>query len=267
MTIVKTPAIVLRISPFSRTSRMVTWLTPEYGRVVTAIKGACRPKSAFLGQYDLASRCELLFYRHERDGVHIARECAPLEMRPRLREDWRAALAAGYLCELAGRTSQPMLDASATFELLDHTLDCLHGGAMLARMVMWFELKFLEGLGWAPNLTPCGECGVDEARRECRFALGAGRLVCARTPAHRQAGASVAVGAPMLRLLREWQVCARPEELDGAGALDAQLALGIRRFLGMFIQSHLEVPPAPRQALFGWLDASGAVAQGERVCP
>ena len=67
--ILATPAIALRVSPFSRTSRMVTWLTPAYGRLVTSIKGACRPKSAFLGQFDLASRCELLFYRRERDGV------------------------------------------------------------------------------------------------------------------------------------------------------------------------------------------------------
>ena len=40
--IIKTTAIVLRIHPFSRTSRVVTWLTSDFGRVVTVIKGADR---------------------------------------------------------------------------------------------------------------------------------------------------------------------------------------------------------------------------------
>ena len=48
----KSEAICLDIRPWSRTSHVVEWLTP-HGKIRTLVKGAVRPKSAFLGQYDL----------------------------------------------------------------------------------------------------------------------------------------------------------------------------------------------------------------------
>ena len=49
---IKTEAICLDIRPWSRTSHVVSWLTPM-GKVSTVVKGAVRAKSQFLGQYDL----------------------------------------------------------------------------------------------------------------------------------------------------------------------------------------------------------------------
>ena len=53
--IIKTQGIVLSIHPWSQTSHVVTWLTPDHGPVTTLVKGAVRTKSAFLGQYDLSA--------------------------------------------------------------------------------------------------------------------------------------------------------------------------------------------------------------------
>ena len=39
--VVKTEAIALLLYPFSQHSRVVVWLSPDRGRVVTVIKGAC----------------------------------------------------------------------------------------------------------------------------------------------------------------------------------------------------------------------------------
>ena len=92
--ILKTTALALRFYPFSNTSRIVAWLTPDQGRIATMVKGSQRPRSLFLGQYDLFYTCELLYHRRERGGLHIARECSPLKWREGLRRDWRAAAAA-----------------------------------------------------------------------------------------------------------------------------------------------------------------------------
>ena len=70
----KTKAIVLRITPYSKTSQIVSWITPDHGRLTTLVKGACRPKSAFLGQYDLFYTCEVIFYKNDRHTVHIMKE-------------------------------------------------------------------------------------------------------------------------------------------------------------------------------------------------
>ena len=74
--LLKSFAICLNVRPFSKTSQMVTWLTLDHGRVTTPVKGAQRPKSAFIGRYDVGYTCELVFYARERNGVHHIRECA-----------------------------------------------------------------------------------------------------------------------------------------------------------------------------------------------
>lgn len=254
--IIKTPALVLRIHPYSRTSRVVTWLTPDRGRVVTAIKGASRAKSTFLGQYDLAMRCELLFYRREHDGVHIARECTPLDLRPNLRADWRAAVAAGYLCELVGRVTEPMLDALSTFDLLDRTLTALDGGASPVPVILRFEFDLLETLGLAPDFRRCGDCDLAGTARPCRFSLPSGRLRCIHSPSHQPGGASVALDDNLLHALQSWQRLRDRSASTQGSSPSGDLTLAVRRFLGMFLQCHLDLPMASRQAAFAWLDSA-----------
>jgi recombinational DNA repair protein (RecF pathway) len=128
--IAKTEAIVLRVAPFSRTSHVVTWLTREYGRVGTVVKGAVRPKSAFLGQYDLFYTCELLFYERERNGLHVAKECSPLRPRVGLRREWRAYCCAAYICDLVYQSSLAGAQhLEGVFALLTEVLDWLACGA------------------------------------------------------------------------------------------------------------------------------------------
>lgn len=97
---VKCEAICLDVRPWSRTSHVVAWLTP-HGRIVTLVKGAVRPKSAFLGQYDLNYTCELVYYARSRGDLHALRECAPICLRAELRGDYRALALAGHFRRLA----------------------------------------------------------------------------------------------------------------------------------------------------------------------
>ena len=96
---IKTEAICLDIRPWSRTSHVVSWLTPT-GRVATVVKGAVRAKSQFLGQYDLNYTCDIVYYARAKGELHALRECAPLEMREELREDYRKLALAGYMRRL-----------------------------------------------------------------------------------------------------------------------------------------------------------------------
>ena len=145
----KTEALVLRVSPFSTTSQVVTWLTPVHGRIASAVKGAVRPKSRFLGQYDLFYTCELLFYARERNGLHATRECTPLDTRSRLRTDWRAFACASYICDLVLRAGIAG-HQHELYELSVTALDslCTHGAK--PPFLFWFELQFLATLGLAP---------------------------------------------------------------------------------------------------------------------
>ena len=98
--IIKTQGIVLTVHPWSRTSHIVTWLTPDHGPVTTLVKGAVRPKSAFLGQYDLFYTCDILYYARATADLHALREVTPRTFRENLRGRWRETALAGYAAGL-----------------------------------------------------------------------------------------------------------------------------------------------------------------------
>lgn len=155
-----TQAIVLRVHPFSETSHVVSWLTPDHGRIATVVKGALRPRSAFLGQYDLFYTCELVFYTRERAGLHIARECCPLKPRAALRRRWESTAFASYACDVASRLTYSGVCQGDLFSLLDGVLDAVAESPPRTTLVFWYELHALAAIGLAPRIGPdCLACG------------------------------------------------------------------------------------------------------------
>lgn len=242
--IVKTQGIVLNIRPWARTSHMVTWLTREYGLTVTSVKGACRPKSAFLGQYDVGYTCDMLFYRREHQGIHSIRECVPAQIREALRANWRAGAAASYFCDLTAAVSVPMQEAEGLYALLAASLDSLCHDTPGHGHLLAFEVALLERLGIFPDLSRCPICHTPE-QTWLRFSLASGRLLCAHA-------SPAAVTEPAITLHRD--VVAALNNISPATAArlphSGNLALGIRRFLGMFIRYHLDIYPAARRVAF-----------------
>ena len=251
--VVKTEAIALLLYPFSQHSRVVVWLSPDRGRVTTVIKGACRPKSFFLGQIDTGYRSELLYYAKEAGGSHYIRETSPLDIRPRLRENWRAAVAADYLCWLTAQSSEPMLDSAQLFEALDAALAALDGGGDPSRTVFAYEFRLLEALGLTPSFALCADCAVASLpRRPCRFLLPSGRPGCSFSAQNRPGESSVALSPDLLVALDATRRAALAGEAPPR--LPPNLALGVRRFLGLFRCHHLDLSPHPRRIAFEWLD-------------
>ena len=287
----RTDAIALRISPFSRTSHVVTWLSPEHGRVATVVKGACRPKSAFLGQYDICTTCELLFYRHEHESVHAIRECTPLAPRDALRDDWRRITTASYLCDLVARVAQPGQESTEIFQLLESTLDELCTQPATPDIILRFELNLLHHLGFLPHLEDCPECHAVQ-HPWLRFALAAGRVNCRHTTPIAANESAVTVHRDVLTHLHSLMIrepAVSPENRSTAKlphpsashhwtgthaaphrlppAQPPHLSLGSRRFLGIFMRFHLDTPAAPRRLAFELLETCPAtlgLAKGDR---
>ncbi|MBT7701821.1 MAG: DNA repair protein RecO [Verrucomicrobia bacterium] len=281
--IAKTDAVVLRVAPFSRTSHVVTWLTREYGRISTVVKGAVRPKSAFLGQYDLFYSCELLFYERERNGLHVAKECSPLKLRPGLRREWRAYACAAYICDLVYQSSlagERHLDG--VFELLTEVLDWLASGAAEARgisadrdarsrgrgapvgpgrgelgvVLHWFELRLLQVLGYAPHVERCVGCGVALGQRRSGFDAAHGGAFCLDCLSHPVPRHVVTVGPDTQALLRRWSGPDALTLLRNTVVSPKQL-LALRDLAGTMLAYCLETRPESRDVAMATLRAGG----------
>ena len=119
---IKTEAICLDIRPWSRTSHVVSWLTPM-GKVSTVVKGAVRAKSQFLGQYDLNYTCDIVYYARAKGELHALREAVPVEMREGLRGDYRKLALAGYMRRLVAELAPQGEECKAWYEELGRGID------------------------------------------------------------------------------------------------------------------------------------------------
>lgn len=234
----KTEAIVLRTHPFSRTSHVVAWLTRDGHRVATAVRGAMRPKSAFLGQYDLFQTCELLYYGRSRDGLHAARECTPLIRRDGLRDNWRAAFCASWFAALADSISDSGMAFPGLYRLLGESLDVLAAasGAPPVALFARFEAKSVVEAGLRPNFSAA-------SGRTVRFDLFDGHALAQDEEPDRQSDPVVRLPADVIAL---FDVFADSPSVGPASSFLVKTppaTTALLRFLGLFLHAHL--PDAP----------------------
>ena len=257
--IIKTDGIVLAIHPWSRTSHIVTWLTPDHGCVTTLVKGAVRPKSAFLGQYDLFYTCDLLYYARARGDMHALRETTPRNLRESLRGRWRETALAGYAAGLVKDLAPANGESSAWFSFLDSLLSRLEstGGSQLVATasggtrscasaliepggtrscasalleLVRLEMDILRLAGWSPDFS-----GMDKSADWTPVAIDHGR--CGE-------------GTRKVRLSpRTVAVLTRPDVPNHS----LETVEDAVRFLGVFLSYHLDTPPDVRRSLVALL--------------
>ena len=223
----KTAALVLDIRPWSRTSHIVTWLTPERGPIATIVKGAVRPKSAFLGQYDLFYTCELVYYVRAKGELHAIREVAPVNAREYLRGRFRATALASYASYLVNEHCPHSSEADEWYGFLGGFLDGLEGDFDFGRKMVSLEMAFLEMAGLSPDFT-----GADFSSEVVPFSIGLGRAGTGAKTLQLPSGAA--------RLVAAGAECADTE----SSAADITAAI---RFLGLFMRYHIDMPPDIRR--------------------
>ena len=245
--IIKTEGIVLAIRPWSRTSHIVTWLTPDHGCVTTLVKGAVRPKSAFLGQYDLFYTCDLLYYARAAADLHALRETTPRALRENLRGHWRETALAGYAADLVRDLAPANGESAAWFAFLDSLFTRLERHNDLKdsnapkvlnvfkdlnplQELVRLEMGVLKLAGWSPDFS-----GMDPRTHWSPFAIDHGR--CGE-------------GTRTVRLSpRTVAVLTRP---DAPGHAPETVEDAVR-FLGVFLAYHLDTPPDVRRSLVALL--------------
>ncbi len=159
--------IILRVRPLTETSLVVQWLTPDFGRLSTAAKGARRAKSAFRGKLDLFYVAEISFVRSRRSELHTLCEVALLENHRAFRQELGCLQQASYCAALIEQTTETETPLPHLFTLFKALLARLAMAPPQPRMVFAFELKLLQELGLGPDLakshlSPAGKKLVEE---------------------------------------------------------------------------------------------------------
>ena len=226
---IKTEAICLDIRPWSRTSHVVSWLTPA-GKVSTVVKGAVRAKSQFLGQYDLNYTCDIVYYARAKGELHALRECVPVEMREELRGDYRKLALAGYMRRLVAELAPMGDEGRAWYELLSRTLSDFK--SQISDLVR-FELEVLELSGLKPDFSKFDKSAVWSA-----FSLETG-----------------AFGSDEGRCIRVSREVAEYLANGAKNAKKSQTPLDAARVIGVFYQFHLDCASDVRRTVLGMISS------------
>ncbi len=157
----KTEGIVLRKVDFGDTSAVVTFLTPDRGRLACLAKGMRRKNSGLAAVLDTFNRVELVYYWKDGRGVQNLAEASLLEAWPGLKRNVERLTHAAFLLELCQRAVVENAPAEELYGALSAALAALAAEPGDARAwTACLAHRILCVLGHAPELGACADTGA-----------------------------------------------------------------------------------------------------------
>jgi DNA repair protein RecO (recombination protein O) len=175
----KGEGVVLRLTDFSETSRIVVLFTREFGKISALAKGGRRLKGPFESALDLLSACRIVFLRKSSSGLDLLTEAQLIErFRPQER-DLGCLYAGYYVAELLLSLTEEYDPHPELYDAARETLAGFSSAESLPIKVLRFELVLLREIGQLPDFDACAGCGSRLAEgRRFGFWVSQGGLIC-----------------------------------------------------------------------------------------
>lgn len=170
----ETPAILLRKSPWSETSFILTWLTAAFGTIRTGARGATRPGSPFAGKLDFLFHTEIAVTPSRRGDLHSLREVTVVAPFDAGKAGSAGFYLAAYFAEISGLVAPAMQPAPEIFDLLARALAYLQKTPASSKALHHFERELCRILGVHDHL---GDVDAPQALAS----------LCGQVPASRRA--------------------------------------------------------------------------------
>lgn len=207
MSHIESDAVVLRHVKQGDTSHVVTLLAREGGKVAVMAKGSRKPGSRFGAGLDLFTVSRIRWRaRANRDLVYLD-QCELRRSFGRLSRDIFGFAAAGVCAELTDRLVPDGAVSAEIFDLLVEAIGVLDEIVPLPEgeetravaLPVVFQLRLMDHLGIAPELTGCVACGNTELEGSSSLSARRGGLLCPRC---RAAEGGRRLGAETVAFLR-----------------------------------------------------------------
>jgi len=231
VSLVSTPAIVLRTYPYSETSKIVRLATRDYGVQSAIAKGVLRPKSPFGAALETLSEGVAQLYHKETRELQILAAFDVTQLRRGLAGNVGRFAGAAALSEVMLKMAPPA-PLPAAYEALTFGLDALAGASAeqvdaVATRWLWLLVGVL---GFAPQLDACVRDG-NEVSGTVAFSAAEGGVLCAACAGLKPPTRLPPKAYSDLRALND--------EAAEIPALDAAHAAAHRRLVARFIRQHL----------------------------
>ena len=237
----KTQAIVIRTFPLQEFHKIITFYTPDFGKVKAVAYGVKSPKSRLGGSLELLNHGTLLFQHRENRELQNITDFNLIDGFDAIRSDFTRITYACYFAELVDSIASEGVANPEIFDLLRMTYQSLVHADDVPLLARGFEIKFLDCAGYGPELSRCVHCGsplkgATTAKFGIAFSVRYGGVLCSECENRDGAAFTIAPGScELLKVLRT-------SELERFNRVRASTRnhQELKRLLGSFIEYHTE---------------------------
>ena len=237
----KTQAIVIRTFPLQEFHKIITFYTPDFGKVKAVAYGVKSPKSRLGGSLELLNHGTLLFQHRENRDLQSITDFNLIDGFDAMRSDFTRITYGCYFAELVDSISSEGIASPEIFNLLHTTYQFLVHVDDVPLLARGFEIKFLDCAGYGPELSRCVHCGSGVTgetadRFGIAFSVRYGGVLCGDCKNRDGAAFTIASGScQLLKMLRqsEWE---RFNRIRASTRNHQEL----KRVLGNFIEHYTE---------------------------
>jgi DNA repair protein RecO (recombination protein O) len=172
----KTEGIVLRRTNLGEADRIITFLTPDHGKLKAVAKGVRRIKSRMAGHLELFGHVNLMLATGKNlDVITSARLSKSAD---NITSDFDR-VSYGYLyAEMIDRLLDEGVENPELYRQVSEVFGLLGDHGSDGLLELGFKLKLLGALGYRPHLGGCTNCHREDASVDYFFSLSGGGLTC-----------------------------------------------------------------------------------------
>lgn len=198
----RTPAIILKRRNFGESDRLLTVITPDYGKLDVLAKGARKPTSTKTGHVELFTVVDMLVNRGRNFSIATQVELTTPYLP--LREDLQRGAYASYTAELLDRfTMLGEDDFSTLYVLVTQTFQRLCDAREIRLATRYYEIRLLDITGFRPELKRCLLSGETIQPEDQFFSFAEGGVISPAAARHTTNLVPITLGA--LKVMRHMQ--------------------------------------------------------------
>jgi DNA repair protein RecO (recombination protein O) len=234
----RTPAIVLKRMDLGEADRILTLYTREHGKLRAVAKGVRKATSRSAGHLEPFTLSDvLLAVGRELDVVSQAETRNAFRD---VREDLVLTTHAYYLTELTDLLTVDRMENRAVFDALVDGFCALVERQDARLVVISFQLRVLEALGYRPELRECVSCRARIEPAANQFSALLGGVLCPTCGPRELSGRPI--GTQALKLLRYLQQTGGFQRLSVPGVVSREAEVLLRDYAEQIVERHLRSP-------------------------
>lgn len=173
-------ALIVKLTPFRESDRVVWLMTRERGLTSALVRGARRSHKRFSNVFDLGNVAAIRLAMR-RGGMPAVESAALREGYWQLAGGWATYGALCHVVEVTRRFAAEDHEDPALFDAAVEALSALAERGLRPLTLRAFEARVLDAAGLAPHLGVCGECGRRAPEgHDARYSVLRSGLVCSR---------------------------------------------------------------------------------------